>query len=311
MHKDAKIYVAGHNGMLGSAIVRALKKEGYHNIVFRRSFELDLKKQEAVNSFFKTEKPEYVFLVAAKVGGIGANIERPAEFLYDNLMINSNIIEAAYQNKVSKLLFLGSSCIYPRLSQQPMKEEYLLDGKLEPTNEGYALGKIAGIKLCEYYNKQYGTNFISAMPPNLYGENDNFDPAHSHVIGALLRKFHTAKINNDSEVVMWGTGSAKREFMYVDDAASACLFLMNNYNENQHINIGSDEDVQILELAEIIKGITGFEGQIVKDTTKPDGMPRKLMDSSKMHELGWKHSVELKEGLEKTFKFFLEQEKQR
>ena len=311
MHKDAKIYVAGHNGMLGSAVVRALKKDGYHNLVFRRSFELDLKNQEAVNSFFKTEKPEYVFLVAAKVGGIGANIERPAEFLYDNLMINSNIIDAAYQNKVSKLLFLGSSCIYPRLSQQPMKEEYLLDGKLEPTNEGYALGKIAGIKLCEYYNKQYGTNFISAMPPNLYGENDNFDPAHSHVIGALLRKFHTAKVNNDAEVVMWGTGSAKREFMYVDDAASACLFLMNNYNENQHINIGSDEDVQIIELAEIIKGITGFAGQIVKDTTKPDGMPRKLMDSSKMHELGWKHSVDLKEGLEKTFQFFLEQENDR
>ncbi|PIB33287.1 GDP-fucose synthetase [Gaetbulibacter sp. 5U11] len=305
MHKDAKIYVAGHNGMLGSAVVRALKKDGYNNLVFRRSFELDLKNQEAVNSFFKTEKPEYVFLVAAKVGGIGANIERPAEFLYDNLMINSNIIEAAYQNKVSKLLFLGSSCIYPRLSQQPMKEEYLLDGKLEPTNEGYALGKIAGIKLCEYYNKQYGTNFISAMPPNLYGENDNFDPEHSHVIGALLRKFHTAKVNNDAQVVMWGTGSAKREFMYVDDAADACLFLMKNYNENQHINIGSDEDVKIIELAEIIKDITDFEGEIVKDTTKPDGMPRKLMDSSKMHELGWKHKLSLKEGLEKTYKFYL------
>lgn len=308
MHKNAKIYVAGHNGMLGSAIVRALKTEGYNNLVFRRSYELDLKKQEDVNSFFETEKPEYVFLVAAKVGGIGANIENPAEFLYDNLMINANIIDAAYRNNVKKLLFLGSSCIYPRLSPQPMKEDYLLDGKLEPTNEGYALGKIAGIKLCEYYNKQYNTNFISAMPPNLYGENDNFDPAHSHVIGALLRKFHTAKTNNDPEVIMWGTGSAKREFMYVDDAADGCLFLMNNYNENEHINMGSDEDVQIIELAHIIKEITGFKGEIVKDTTKPDGMPRKLMDSSKMQELGWKHRLSLKEGIEKTYKFYLEQE---
>jgi len=306
MHKEAKIYVAGHNGMLGSAIVRALKKEGYNNLVFRRSFELDLKNQEAVNTFFEIEKPEFVFLVAAKVGGIGANIEQPAEFLYDNLMINANIVEAAYRNNVAKLLFLGSSCIYPRLSPQPMKEDYLLDGKLEPTNEGYALGKIAGIKLCEFYNKQYGTNFISAMPPNLYGENDNFDPAHSHVIGALLRKFDTAKQNNDMDVVMWGTGSAKREFMYVDDAADACLFLMKNYNENEHINIGSDEDVQIIELAEIIKDITGFKGDITKDITKPDCMPRKLMDSSKMHQLGWKHSISLKEGLKKTYRFYLQ-----
>ena len=305
MHKEAKIYVAGHNGMLGSAIVRALKKDGYGNFIFRRSFELDLKNQKAVNTFFETEKPEYVFLVAAKVGGIGANIEHPAEFLYDNLMINSNIIEAAYRNKVSKLLFLGSSCIYPRLSAQPMKEEYLLDGKLEPTNEGYALGKIAGIKLCEYYNKQYGTNFISAMPPNLYGENDNFDPAHSHVIGALIRKFHVAKQNNDKEVVMWGTGSAKREFMYVDDAADACLFLMKKYNESEHINIGSDDDVQIIELAEIIKDITGFAGALVKDTTKPDGMPRKLMDSSKMHKLGWRYTISLRQGLELTYKWFV------
>jgi len=305
MHKNAKIYVAGHNGMLGSSIVRILRSNGYQNLIYKRSFELDLKNQNEVNNFFENEKPEYVFLVAAKVGGIGANIEKPAEFLYDNLMINANIIEAAYQNKVSKLLFLGSSCIYPRLSKQPMKEDYLLDGKLEPTNEGYALGKIAGIKLCEFYNKQYNTNFISAMPPNLYGENDNFDPKHSHVIGALIRKFHTAKINNEKEVIMWGTGSARREFMYVDDAADACLFLMNNYNKNEHINIGADEDIKIIELAELIKQITGFKGNIIKDTTKPDGMPKKLMDSSKMHNLGWKNKISLLEGLKKTYAFYL------
>lgn len=306
MHKDAKVYVAGHNGMLGSAIVRALVKDGYTNIVFRRSFELDLKNQSAVNIFFKTEKPEYVFLVAAKVGGIGANIKHPAAFLYDNLMINTNVIEAAYKSNVKKLLFLGSSCIYPRLSNQPMKEEYLLDGKLEPTNEGYALSKIAGIKLCEFYNKQYGTNFISAMPPNLYGENDNFDPVHSHVIGALLRKFYLAKQNNEKSVVIWGTGSARREFMYVDDAADACLFLMKNYIDNEHINIGTGEDVQIIELAKIIKQITGFDGAILNDTTKSDGMPKKLMDSSKIARLGWRHSIELKEGLIKTYNWYLD-----
>ena len=304
MKSSSKIYVAGHNGMLGSAIMRTLKREGYNNLIFKRSFELDLKSQTDVNEFFEKEKPEYVFLVAAKVGGIGANIERPAEFLYDNLLINANIIDASYRNKVKKLLFLGSSCIYPRMSEQPMKEDYLLDGKLEPTNEGYALGKIAGLKLCEFYNKQYGTNYISAMPPNLYGENDNFDPEHSHVIGALLRKFHIAKENGDKEVVMWGTGSAKREFMYVDDAADACLFLVKNYNTNKHINIGSGEDVKIIDLAKTIGGIVGFEGEIVKDSSKPDGMPRKLMDNTEIYKLGWKHKIDLKEGLEKTYTFF-------
>lgn len=305
MLENSKIYVAGHNGMLGSAIVRALKRAGFNNLIYRRSYELDLKDQKQVNSFFKKELPEYVFLVAAKVGGIGANIEKPAEFLYDNLLINANIINASHKNKVSKLIFLGSSCIYPRLSPQPMKEEYLLDGKLEPTNEGYALGKIAGIKLCEYYNIQYGTNFISAMPPNLYGENDNFDPAHSHVIGALIRKFHLAKINDDSEVVMWGTGKAKREFMYVDDAADACLYLMKHYNSNEHINIGSGEDIEIIELAQLIKKTVGFKGSIIKDTTKPDGMPLKLMDNSKINGLGWRNSIKLKEGLTKTYDWFL------
>lgn len=305
MHKDAKIYIAGHNGMVGSSIVRALKNGGYSNFVFRRSYELDLKNQADVNLFFQEEQPEYVFLVAAKVGGIGANIKNPAEFLYDNVMINSNIIHSAYQNKVKKLLFLGSSCIYPRLAQQPMKEEYLLDGKLEPTNEGYALGKIIGVKLCEFYNKQYGANFISAMPPNLYGEKDNFDPEDSHVIAALLRKFHEAKKANNSEVVIWGTGSAKREFMYVDDAAEACLFLMKNYNDPEHINIGSGNDVSILELTGLIKETIGFTGELVKDTTKPDGMPRKLMDSSKIEQLGWKHQTSLKDGLEKAYQYFL------
>lgn len=304
MHKEAKIYIAGHNGMVGSAIVRALKKAGYTNFIFRRSFELDLKNQSDVNHFFQEEQPEYIFLVAAKVGGIGANIKSPAEFLYDNVMINSNVIHAAYKNKVKKLLFLGSSCIYPRLSQQPMKEEYLLDGKLEPTNEGYALGKIIGVKLCEYYNKQYGVNFISAMPPNLYGENDNFDPQHSHVIAALLKKFHEAKIINAKEVVIWGTGIAKREFMYVDDAADACLFLMKKYNDIEHINIGSGEDISILELTELVKKIVGFKGKIVKDITKPDGMPRKLMDSTKIEYLGWKHQINLNIGLNKAYQHY-------
>ncbi|GAA0714296.1 GDP-L-fucose synthase [Aquimarina litoralis] len=306
MNINSKIYVAGHNGMVGSAIIRQLKKEGYTNIVVRSSSELDLKNQKAVNDFFIEEHPEYVFLAAAKVGGIGANIENPAIFLYDNLMINSNVIHAAYQSKVKKLLFLGSSCIYPRLSSQPMKEDYLLDGKLEPTNEGYALGKIIGIKLCEYYQKQYGCNFTSAMPPNLYGENDNFSPEHSHVIAALIRKFHEGKVQKSKEVIIWGTGSAKREFLYVDDAAEACLFLMKNYNTSDHINIGSGEDISIYDLAIVIKDVVGYEGEIVKDTSKPDGMPRKLMDNSRIASLGWNHKISLKEGIRKTYKFFLE-----
>lgn len=305
MEENKKIYVAGHNGMVGSAILRALQRQDYNNLLFRTSSELDLKNQQAVETFFNVEKPDYVFLAAAKVGGIGANIERPAEFLYDNILINSNVIHAAYKNKVKKLLFLGSSCIYPRLSKQPMKEDYLLDGKLEPTNEGYALGKIIGIKLCEYYNKQYGTNYISAMPPNLYGENDNFDPKHSHVIAALIRKFHEAKTNENKEVIIWGTGSARREFLYVDDAAEACLFLMDNYTSSKHINIGSSEDISILNLAKLVGNTIGFKGSILKDTTKPDGMPRKLMDSSEILNLGWHPNLTLKEGIEKTYEYFL------
>ncbi len=309
MNQNSKIYVAGHKGMVGSAIMRQLKKEGYTKIVVKNSSELDLKNQNAVNEFFLLEQPEYVFLAAAKVGGIGANIENPAVFLYDNLMINSNVIHAAYEYKVKKLLFLGSSCIYPRLSLQPMKEDYLLDGKLEPTNEGYALGKIIGIKLCEYYNKQYGCNFTSAMPPNLYGENDNFSPEHSHVIAALIRKFHEGKQQQSKEVVIWGTGSAKREFLYVDDAAEACLFLMKNYDNSTHINIGSGEDISIYDLAIIIKDVVGYKGEIVKDTSKPDGMPRKLMDNEKIRSLGWQYKIGLTEGIKKTYTWFLENEK--
>ena len=305
MELNSKIYIAGHNGRVGSAIIRALECRGQTNIISRRSSELDLKNQRDVNNFFLHEKPEYVFLAAAKVGGIGANIERPAEFLYDNLLINSNVIHAAYGHQVKKLLFLGSSCIYPRLSQQPMKEEYLLDGKLEPTNEGYALSKIIGIKLCEYYNKQYGTNYISAMPPNLYGENDNFDPNHSHVIAALIRKFHEAKRNNNDEVIIWGTGSARREFLYVDDAAEACMFLMDNYNNSEHINIGSSEDISILKLAKLVGEIVGYKGTILTDITKPDGMPRKLMDSSKIIDLGWSYKFSLQKGIAKTYEYFL------
>jgi len=305
MNHNSKIYIAGHNGMVGSAIVRCLKKEGYNNLVYRNSSELDLKDQKAVDDFFISEEPEYVFLAAAKVGGIGANIANPAEFLYDNLMINSNVIHGAYKGKVKKLLFLGSSCIYPRLCPQPMKEEYLLEGKLEPTNEGYALGKIIGIKLCEYYNKQYDCNFISAMPPNLYGENDNFSPDHSHVIAALIRKFHEGKESSSKKVVIWGTGTAKREFLYVDDAAEACVFLMKNYDSPEHINIGSGDDISIVDLAKLIKNVVGFEGEIVKDVSKPDGMPRKLMDNSKIFDVGWKHKVELEEGIRKAYKWYL------
>ncbi|MFD2100198.1 GDP-L-fucose synthase family protein [Flagellimonas iocasae] len=307
MDLDSKIYVAGHSGMVGSAIVRALQNEGFKNVLGKRSSELDLKNQSEVEDFFAAEQPDYVFLAAAKVGGIGSNIASPAEFLYDNVMINANVINSAYKAKVKKLLFLGSSCIYPKLCPQPMKEEYLLDGKLEPTNEGYALGKIMGLKLCEYYNKQYGADFVSAMPPNLYGENDNFDPDHSHVIAALIRKFHEAKTTNAKNVVIWGTGKARREFMYVDDAARACLFLMSNYNDPAHINIGSGEDISIEELAVKVQEIVGFQGEIIKDTSKPDGMPRKLMDNSKIHNLGWSHEISLMEGLDKTYKWFLTQ----
>lgn len=306
MEKDAKIYVAGHRGLVGSAIIRKLKKEGYTNLVCRTSSELDLRRQEKVEKFFKEEKPEYVILAAAKVGGIQANNKYSAEFLYDNLMIESNVIEAAYQNDVKKLLFLGSSCIYPKFAEQPMKEDYLLSGKLESTNEGYAVAKITGIKLCEHYNKQYGTNFISAMPTNLYGPNDNFDLETSHVLPALIRKFHEAKVNDEDEVVIWGTGKPRREFLNVEDLADALLFLMNNYSGVQFVNIGVGKDISILELAELIKDIVGFEGEIVNDLSKPDGTPRKLLDVTRLNDLGWEAQISLEKGIKDTYQWFKE-----
>jgi len=304
VEKDAKIYVAGHRGLVGSAIMRKLKKEGYNNLVYRTSSQLDLRRQEKVEEFFKKEKPEYVILAAAKVGGIQANDTYSAEFLYDNLMIESNVIDAAYQNDVKKLLFLGSSCIYPKFADQPMKEEYLLSGKLESTNEGYAVAKITGIKLCEHYNKQYGTNFISAMPTNLYGPNDNFDLETSHVLPALIRKFHEAKVNDEDEVVIWGTGKPKREFLHVDDLADALLYLMNNYSGDQFVNVGVGKDISILELAELIKDIVDFEGEIVNDLSKPDGTPRKLLDVSRLNDLGWEAQISLEEGIKDTYEWF-------
>jgi len=306
MKKGAKIYVAGHRGLVGSAIIRKLKKEGYNSLVYRTSSELDLRRQEKVEEFFKTEKPEYVILAAAKVGGIQANDKYSAEFLYDNLMIETNVIDAAYQNDVQKLLFLGSSCIYPKFADQPMKEDYLLSGKLESTNEGYAVAKITGIKLCEHYNKQYNTNFISAMPTNLYGPNDNFDLETSHVLPALIRKFHEAKINNKDEVVIWGTGKPKREFLHVDDLADSLLFLMNNYSGDQFVNVGVGKDISILELAELIKDIVGFEGEIVNDLSKPDGTPRKLLDVTRLNNLGWAAQISLEEGIKDTYQWFKE-----
>ena len=304
MKLNSKIYVAGHDGLVGSAIMRKLKSEGYKNIVTRTFKELDLRRQEDVEKFFEEEKPEYVFLAAAKVGGINANNVYSAEFIYDNLMIETNVINSAYENDVKKLLFLGSSCIYPKHAPQPMKEEHLLTGKLEPTNEAYAIAKITGIKICYHYNKQYGTNYISVMPTNLYGPHDNFDLETSHVLPALIRKFHEAKINDEDSVTIWGTGSPKREFLYVDDLADAVVYLMNNYENNQFVNIGVGKDISILELAELIKDVVGFKGDIVKDTSKPDGTPRKLLDVSKLHDTGWKHSVDLREGIEKTYKWF-------
>jgi GDP-L-fucose synthase len=286
--------------------MRKLKKEGYNNLFYRTSSELDLRRQEKVEEFFKEEKPEYVILAAAKVGGIQANDKYSAEFLYDNLMIESNVIEAAYQNNVKKLLFLGSSCIYPKFADQPMKEDYLLTGKLESTNEGYAIAKITGIKLCEHYNRQYGTNFISAMPTNLYGPNDNFDLETSHVLPALIRKFHEAKVNDEDEVVIWGTGKPKREFLHVDDLADALLFLMNNYNGDQFVNVGVGKDISILELAQLIKDVVGFEGEIVNDLSKPDGTPRKLLDVSKLNYLGWEAQITLEEGIRDTYQWFKE-----
>lgn len=300
MLKDAKIYVAGSNGMVGSAIVRALRAKGYINLIVKSSKELDLKNQQAVHDFFSQEQPEYVFLAAAKVGGIHANNTYPATFIYDNIMIQSNVIQAAYEFNVKKLLFLGSSCIYPKFAPQPIKEEYLLTGSLEPTNEAYAIAKIAGLKMCQFYKQQYGCNFISAMPTNLFGVNDNFNLENSHVLPALLRKFIEAKQNNKQEVTIWGSGTPMREFLFVDDLAEACLFLMENYNGIETVNIGTGEDVSIKELAETIMKIVGFEGSLIFDASKPDGAPRKLLDVSKINNLGWKHQTNLEEGIQKT-----------
>ncbi|HDM75215.1 MAG TPA: GDP-L-fucose synthase [Deltaproteobacteria bacterium] len=306
MEQNSKIYVAGHRGLVGSAIAGKLRASGYNNLVTRTSKELDLRLQADVNSFFEQERPDYVFLAAAKVGGILANNTYPAEFLYDNLMIQSNIIHYAYVCGVKKLLFLGSSCIYPKLSPQPMKEEYLLDGKLESTNEPYAIAKIAGIKMCQSYNRQYGTNFISIMPTNLYGPNDNFDLETSHALPALLRKFHEAKMNKEPFVKIWGTGSPRREFLYVDDLADACVFLMQNYDEDQIINVGTGEDISIRELALLIKEITGYEGELKFDVSKPDGTPRKLLDVSKLTDLGWEAKTGLRGGITKTYQWYKE-----
>jgi len=305
MNKDAKIYIAGHRGMVGSAILRKLKREGYTSIVSRTSKELDLKDQAAVSSFFELERPDYVFLAAAKVGGIQANNSYRADFLYDNLMIQNNVIHSSYAYKVQKLLFLGSSCVYPKLAHQPLKEEYLLTGKLEYTNEPYAIAKIAGIKLCENYNKQYHCNFISVMPTNLYGPNDNYDLLNSHVLPALLRKFHEAKESNQPFVEVWGTGTPKREFLHVDDLAEACYFLMENYNGNEFVNIGTGKDISIEELAELIQNIVGYKGEIKWNTNQPDGTPRKLMDVTKLTDLGWKYTIGLEEGIKIVYKDFL------
>jgi GDP-L-fucose synthase len=302
MEKNSKIYVAGGNGMVGSAIVRKLTSEGFTNFILPSSKELDLRNQQAVEKFFSTEKPDYVFLAAAKVGGILANNTYRAEFLYDNLMIENNVIHQSYVHGVKKMLFLGSSCIYPKLAPQPLKEESLLSGFLEETNEPYAIAKIAGIKLCESYRLQYGCNFISAMPTNLYGPNDNYDLKSSHVIPALIRKFHEAKKNNQKSVEVWGTGTPKREFLHVDDMADACVFLMKNYNDIQFVNIGVGDDLTIKELAELIKKIVDFEGEIVFDTSKPDGTPRKLMDVSKTKAMGWAPKIKLEEGLTAVFR---------
>lgn len=309
MEKNAKIYVAGHNGMVGSAIVRNLEEKGYKNLVFKTKEELDLTNQNEVKEFFQKEKPEYVFLAAAKVGGIHANNIYPADFIYENIMIEANIIHSSYENNVKKLLFLGSSCIYPKFAEQPIREESLLTGMLEPTNEAYAVAKISGIELCKFYRKQYGCDFISAMPTNLYGINDNFNLETSHVMPALIRKFHEAKENGDKEVVMWGTGKPKREFMYVDDLAEALVYLMLNYSDEIHINVGVGEDVEIGELAKIIKEIVGFDGEIVNDITKPDGTPRKLLDISRLKSTGFEPKTSLVEGIKITYEWYLKNKK--
>ena len=314
MNKQSKIYVAGHRGLVGSAIVRELEKQGFDNIITRTHQELDLINQSAVSDFFKQEKPDYVILAAAKVGGIYANDTYPADFIYQNIMIEANVIHCAYQSKVKRLLFLGSTCIYPKAVEQPMREDALLTDTLEPTNEPYAIAKIAGIKLCESYNRQHGTDFRSVMPTNLYGPNDNFHPENSHVIPALMRRFHEAKINNDKEVTVWGSGNAMREFLYVDDMAQASLFVLGldeeTYQVNtqpmlSHINVGTGVDVSIREMAQIMKEVVGFKGKIAFDITKPDGAPRKLIDVSRLSNMGWKYSVDLKTGLKKTYDWYL------
>jgi len=310
MDKKSKIYLAGHRGLVGSAIKRKLESKGYSNLIFRTHGELDLTNQQAVNEFFEREKPEYVFLAAAKVGGILANNTYPAEFIYENLMIEANIIHASYRNGVKKLLFLGSSCIYPKLAPQPLKEEYLLTGPLEETNEAYAIAKIAGIRLCKHYNQQYVTNFISVMPTNLYGPNDNFDLETSHVMPALIRKFHEAKVKNEPEVVIWGTGKPLREFMHVDEFPERCVYLMEKYNTDdigEFVNIGVGKDITIGELSEVIKEIVGFEGTIRKDLSKPDGTPQKLLDITKLSSLGWKAKISLRDGIEQTYEWYQSQ----
>ena len=317
MQKDSKIYIAGHRGLVGSAIIRQLESRGFNNLITRTHSELDLTNQSEVQAFFQDQKPDYVILAAAKVGGIHANSTYPAEFIYENMMIEANVIDAAYRNGVERLLFLGSTCIYPKAVQQPMREDALLTGVLEPTNEPYALAKIAGIKLCESYNRQYGTNFRSVMPTNLYGINDNFHPENSHVIPALMRRFHEAKLNNDSEVMVWGSGNAMREFLYVDDMAAASLFVLelddDIYRSNtkpmlSHINVGTGVDVTIREMAETMKRVVGFKGELKFDSSKPDGAPRKLIDVSRLTSMGWRYSVDLEDGLKKTYTWYLENE---
>ncbi len=305
MNKNSKIYVAGHKGMVGSAIVRNLTDAGYTNIIVRTSKELDLRRQADVEDFFAKEKPEYVFLAAAKVGGIIANSRHLADFMYDNIILEMNVINAAWKNNCTKLLFLGSSCIYPRMAEQPMKESCLLTSSLEPSNEAYALAKISGLKYCEYLNRQYGTDFISAMPTNLYGPNDNYHPEHSHVLPALIRRFHEAKENSLKDVTCWGSGTPLREFLYVDDLADACVYLMNNYSGNDTINLGTGKELSIKELTELVAKTVGFEGEILWDTDKPDGTPRKLLDVSKLEGLGWKYTTELNDGIKLAYEDFL------
>lgn len=305
MEREAKIYVAGHRGMVGSAIVRVLKKKGYKNIITRTHRELDLCRQQQVEDFFSKEKPEYVFLAAAKVGGIVANQEALADFMYENSILEMNVIHSAWENQCKKLLFLGSSCIYPRLAPQPMKENCLLTSELEKTNEAYALAKISGLKYCEYLNRQYGTDYISAMPTNLYGPNDNYHPTHSHVLPALIRRFHEAKENGLQEVACWGTGAPLREFLYVDDLADACVFLMNHYSGNETVNVGTGKELTIRQLTELVAEIVGYQGRILWDTSKPDGTPRKLLDVSKLEKMGWKYATELEDGIRLAYEDFL------